>query len=105
MTTRRRGYCSAMGAKRSRRCFSMSRADASVRPRNERSGAGVLAAPRYRDGAALLVSVALVLRAADRADLLAGRADADVGIPADLSRRTNQPLRPRRRRADRRSDA
>ncbi len=38
--------------------------------------------PHRRDGAALFVSDALVLAAAARADLLAGGADADVGLPA-----------------------
>src|SRR3954454_17330565 len=105
MTIRRRGCCSATGAKRWKKCFSMWRADASARPRNERHRGDVFAAPRRRDGAALLVSVALVLRAPDRADLLADRADADVGLPADLSRRADQPLCTRRRRTHRRRDA
>src|SRR5436189_2674940 len=83
----------------------MSPAGANARQRNERSSADVFAAPGRGDGAALLVPVALVVRAPDRADLLADRADADVGLSADLSRRPNEPLRARRRRADRRRDA
>src|SRR4051812_7172554 len=105
MTIRRRGCCNATGAKRWKKCFWMWRADASARPRDERRRGDVFAAPRRRDGAALLVSVALVLRAADRADLLADRADADVGLSADLPRRADQPLCARRRRVDRRRDA
>src|SRR5947208_17086200 len=106
MMTRRRGWSSAPGAIRWRKCFSMSRAGAIARRRNERArAAGVLAAPCGRDGAALLVSVALVVRAADRADLLADRADADVGLPANLSRWPGEPLCARRRRAGRRGDA
>ena len=45
------------------------------------------------------------LAAPDRADLLAGRADADVGLPADLSRRAGEHVRARRRRAHRRGAA
>src|SRR6185436_18590102 len=105
MTIRLRGCCSAMGVKRSRKYFSMLRAVASQRPRDDPGRANVLAAPRRRDGAALLVSAALVVRAADRADLLANRTDADVGLPANLSGGTDQPLRAGGRRADRRRDA
>src|SRR5437764_15001225 len=95
-----------MAAIRWKKCFSMSRAGVIARRRNEGCcTASVLAAPRRRDGAALLVSVALVVRAADRADLLADRADADVGLPANLSCGPGEPLRARRRRAGRRGDA
>ena len=66
----------------------------------------VLAAPRRRDGAALLVSAALVLAAAARADLLAGGADADVGLPAAAtSRRTAGFFAQAARHLHRRGDA
>src|SRR3954471_22254690 len=94
-----------MGAGRWRKCFSTSRAAATARQRDERSPAGFLHSPSRRDGAALLVSVALLVLPPDRADLLADRADADVGLPADLSRWPGEPLRARRRRAGRRGDA
>src|SRR5215213_10217783 len=63
-----------------------------ARRRNERFRARpgrpdrVLATARGRHGAALLVSFAILLGPADGADLLARRADVDVGLPADLSR-------------------
>ena len=75
----------ARGARDERRCFSLP--------------------PRRRDGAALLVSAALVVAAAGRADLLAGGADADVGLPADLSRRAGEHARAGRRRVHRRRAA
>src|SRR3954471_13926162 len=61
--------------------------------------------PHRRDGAALLVSLALVLAARRRPDLLAGRADADVGIPAALSRRPAEPRGAGGRRIHRRGAA
>src|SRR6188768_840924 len=95
-----------MAATRWRRFSSMSRAGANgARRRNERTCANhVLAAPRRRDGAALLVSVAFVVGAPHRADLLAHGADADVGLPADLSGEPDQPLRTGRRSAGWRGD-
>src|SRR4051794_3087969 len=42
----------------------------------------LLAAARFRDGPAPLVSAQLLLAARARPDLLAGGADADVGFPA-----------------------
>src|SRR5258707_11847294 len=101
MTIRRRGCWNATVGRRWKRSFSTSRAGARSlkgrflrRRRNDDGasrgpppgGAGVLAAARHRHGAALLVSAALVVGAPHRADLLAGRADADVGLPADLYR-------------------
>src|SRR5664279_2223835 len=53
---------------------------------------------RRRDGATLLVPAALVLAAHSRPDLLAGRADADVGLPAALRIAECRLLRARRRR-------
>src|SRR6202043_2290408 len=76
-----------MGATRSRKSSSTWPADAPRRARqpNERGGhARILTASGRRDGAALLVSLALLLAAYDRADLLAGRADADLGLLAAL---------------------
>src|SRR4029077_9811654 len=93
-----------MGAKLWRRCFSTSRVDVGARPRSELYRADVFVAPGGRDGAALLVSAAVVLRAARRAHLLAGRADADVGVSADLSRGPDRSFCTRRRRAHRRRD-
>src|SRR5919112_180013 len=108
MTTRRRGYSRVTGGRRWRKCFSTSHAAAIARKPDEQCGSRarhVFAAPRRRDGAALLVSAALTVRAADRARLLAGRADADVGLPADLSRGPGEPLRPGWRHAGRRRNA
>ena len=70
----------------------MSRAGAraAARPRNERHALSHFLRNRVAaHGAALLVSAALVVAAHSRSDLLAGGADADVGLPADSTcRRT-----------------
>src|SRR5215211_1405390 len=81
-----------MGGRTWRRCFWTLRVDAGKRrrPRNERyqrtlcGACDFLVSPRRRDGAALLVSAALVLAASAGVDLLAGGADADVGLSADV---------------------
>ena len=65
----------------------------------------VLAAPRRRDGAAPLVSAELVLAARARPDLLAGGADADVGLPAAVRLAELRLLREGRRHLHRRGDA
>src|SRR3954471_6896022 len=65
----------------------------------------VLAAPGRRDGAAPLVSVELVLAAGARPDLLAGGADADVGIPAAIRFAELRLLHAGRRHLHRRGDA
>src|ERR1051325_10066618 len=70
-----------------KRCFSTLPAAPAKRGRWRDDGpiAGarcLLAAPRRRDGAAALVFAQLVLAARARPDLLAGGADADVGLPA-----------------------
>ena len=72
-----------------RRCSSTSPAAPARRGRRRDDHAiaraiAVFAAPRVRDGAAALVSAQLVLAARARPDLLAGGADADVGLPAKL---------------------
>src|SRR3954451_10175982 len=110
--TRRRGSLRATVAIPWKRYFSTSRAAPRMRPRDEwrdprrcRRDHHVLARACCRDGAALLVPVALVLRAVDRTDLLADRADADVGLPADLSRRPVEHAGARGRRVHRRSTA
>src|SRR5262245_47554226 len=102
MTTRRPACCGATAATRWRKCSSMSRAGANASARRERA---VLVPPHRRDGAALLVSVALVVPAADRADLLAGGADADVGLPAELHRRAGEHVRQGGRHPGRRGAA
>ncbi len=50
---------------------------------------------------ALYLSVAQLRRAAGRAHLLAVPADADLGLPAEISGRDHEPVGPGRRRADR----
>src|SRR5262249_48294470 len=100
----------AMAAIRSRRCSSMSRADAAkphARPPNEPAAFvrfDDLAAPRRRHGAALSLSAALVLVARAGADLLASRAAPGLGLPAVLHRAEFRLLRARRRRLYRRRD-
>ena len=120
MTTRRTGCWNATGDTRWKRFFSTSRAAAGIPARRtckgQTAGGGTVTAvaaqtqtfsPRRvsRDGAALLVPAALVVGAAHRAHLLAGRADADVGLPADLYRPERQHLRARRRLVHRRGAA
>src|SRR5204862_4180964 len=113
-TTIRRQRCwRATAAARSRKCFSTWRAAAPkparrvkpARRRNDRASTflrRVLAAPGRRHGAALLVSVALVVAAHARTDLLAGGADADVGLPAALHLHQCGIFRPRWRHVHRR---
>src|SRR5947209_4053476 len=72
-----------------RRCSSTSPAAPAKRgrPRDDGAIAGtrcVLAASRRCNGAPPLVSAQLVLAARARSDLLAGRADADVGLSATI---------------------
>src|SRR5689334_22732903 len=104
MTTPRHIFWPATAAIRSRRCSSMSRADAAkplARPPNEPAAfdrADDLAAPGRRHGAALSLSAALILVAGAGADLLAGRAAPRLGLPAVLHRAEFRLLRPRRRR-------
>src|SRR5262249_12138911 len=88
-TTTHRNVCSLVTAvKRWKRYFSTSHAGGGrTRPRNEqrqRYRHGVFVQPRRRHGATLLVPSALVVAAHPRPYLLAGRADADVGISAGL---------------------
>src|SRR2546430_1456889 len=110
MTILRRSCWPATAAIRSRRCSSMSRADAAkphARPPNEPAAfarADDLAAPRRRHGAALSLSAALVVVAGAGADLLAGRAAPGLGLPAVLHRAEFRLLCPRRRRLHRRRD-
>src|SRR5712672_2632827 len=110
MTILRRSCWPATAAIRSRRCSSMSHADAAkprARPPNEpadRDCASDLAAPRRRHGAALSLSAALVMVAGPGADLLAGRAAPGLGLPAVLHRAEFRLLRPRWRRLHRRRD-
>ena len=87
----------AMDARRWKRCSSTWRAAAGARPRNDRPRASSCPSAASRSASntafrgaasppwcALLVSAALVLAARARPDLLADRADADVGLPAAL---------------------
>src|SRR3954454_8789488 len=72
-----------------RRCSSTSLAAPAKRgrPRDDGAIAGarcVLAAPSRRNGAPPLVSAQLILAAGARPDLLAGGADADVGLSATV---------------------
>ncbi len=79
-----------------------------ARPRNERAcrkRVCLFAAARRRDDAALLVSVALVVAAADRACLLADSANGHLGLPAILHRAERRLLRARRRHLHRRRAA
>src|SRR5579884_1616658 len=62
---------------------------------------GPIVLAHRRNGASLLVSLAFVLAARARPDLLADRADADVGFPADVRRAKCRLLCPRRRRVHR----
>src|SRR5208337_3624746 len=98
-----------MVAARWKRSSSMWRAGATKpRPRNDhgdRKRPRILAAARGGDDAALLVSLALVLPAADRADLLARGADDHLGLHPILRDAECRFFRPRRRHADRRGIA
>src|SRR5215471_6419575 len=110
MTIPRSASSSATAARRWKRCFSTSPAGAAkpARPRNERAlnrCGDIGAASRRGDGAALYLSLALVLDAASGAHLLAGGAAPGVGISAVLHRPEFRFFRPRerglhRRRAD-----
>src|SRR5690242_4160353 len=110
---RRRSSWRATAARIWRKCFSTLRAGAGRRKKthkrlpDETRGAPhcVLAATHLRDGAALLLSAALVLAAPARAHLLAGRADADVGLPAALRLAECRLLRARGRHLHRRRAA
>ena len=98
-----------------KKCFSTSPAAATKRARRRndrilrrcarRKRVRVLAAARRGDDAALLVSVAFVVAAADRADLLAHGADDHLGLHPILRDAECQLFRPRRRHADRRGAA
>src|SRR5580704_4081235 len=120
MTARRPNCCCATDGTRWKRCFSMWRAAApmSARPPNERAArraprprarpfapAVTLLATDRRNDRALLVSVTLIVAAAPGIDLLAGGADADVGLSAALHRSERRLLRPRRRHLHRRRAA
>src|SRR6476660_5384259 len=93
MTTRLNGCCRAMAARHWKKCSLTLRADGDkARPRNEqeprdhprRYRCELLAQPRLRHGAALLVPAAFVVATHSRSDLLADGADADVGFSAAL---------------------
>src|SRR5262245_2313403 len=88
-----------------KRCFSTWRAAAGrARPPNDtgRYWNGVFAQSCRRNGATLLVSAALVLAAHSRPDLLADRADADVGFSTDLYFAERRIFRAGQRRVHRR---
>src|ERR1019366_3326824 len=105
MTTPPSACWPATDARRWKTCFSTWRAGAGsiARRRNERPRfrRRIFRQSRGRHGAALLVSAALVLAAHPRPDLLADRADADVGLPAALRLAECRLLRARRRRVHR----
>src|SRR5579862_1386383 len=103
--TRRTACLPATVGKRWKRFSSMSRADASARPCDDRQPLPILAEPCRRHGAALLVSAALVLAAYSRSHLLADGADADVGLSAALRVAELRHVCPRRRRVHRRGAA
>src|SRR5713101_8083218 len=92
----------ATTGRRWRKCFSMSPAAALRKARHEQTGdaIGYRAASHWRDGLALLVSVAVVVAAAAGADLLAGAADHHLGLSAELHCAECRVLRARRRLAD-----
>src|SRR5215831_6756461 len=110
MTILRCSCWPAMVAIRSRKCSSMSRADAAkphARPPNEPAAfvrSHDLTTPRRRHGAALSLSTALVVVAGAGADLLAGGAASGLGFPAVLYRAEFRLLRARRRRLHWRRD-
>src|ERR1051326_5662413 len=106
--TRRRACSNAMAAKRWKTCSSTSRAGGvtPARRRNdrERRRRQFLRQAHFRHGAALLVSLALVVAAYPCSHLLAVGADADVGVPANMrvAERRWRTVPPRRRRVHRR---
>src|SRR3974390_499334 len=106
MTTLHSACSSATHARRWKRGVSTWRAGGRpiVRSRNEqqRRRCELLAQPRQRDGTALLVPAALVLAAHSRPNLLADRADANVGLPAALRDAERRSVRAGRRRVHRR---
>src|SRR5882672_2319111 len=78
------------------------------RPRDDGAPAGtrcVLAAPCRCAAAALLVSAPFVVAARTRPDLLARRADADVGLPAAVRLAELRLLHEGARHLHRRGDA
>src|SRR4026209_1517480 len=75
------------------------------RRRNEHARSLLLPKPYRRDDPPLLVSLALVVAAHPRPDLLARGADADVGLPPALRLAECELLRASRRRLHRRSAA
>src|SRR3954452_20453923 len=78
------------------------------RPRDDGAIAGarcVLAAPSRRNGAPPLVSAQLILAAGARPDLLAGGADADVGLSAAIRLAELRLLHEGSRHIHRRGDA
>src|SRR4051794_11488540 len=92
-----------------RRCSSTSLAAPAKRGR-PRDGAiagarCVLAAPSRRNGAPPLVSAQLILAAGARPDLLAGGADADVGLSAAIRLAELRLLHEGSRHIHRRGDA
>src|SRR6266849_7070261 len=124
MTTARTASWPAITARRWRKCSSTSRAaaarltatrsratgssatetGATARRRHERPRVAPppLGPSHRRDDPALLVSLVVVLAAANGIAVLAGPAGHHLGLPANLYRAERQFLRPRRRHADRR---
>src|SRR5882757_10542904 len=93
-----------------RRCSSTSPVVPAKRGKSRDDGAiagtrCVLAASSRCDGAAPLVSAQLVLATRARPDLLAGRADADVGLPAAVRLAELRLLHESGRHLHRRGDA
>src|ERR1700760_1719220 len=110
MTMRRRRLSRATAGVPLRKSFSTWRAAGWGRQPSERARRPAvrlrgLGAAHRRDDRPLLVPAALVLAAAARAHLLAGGADADVGLSAALYRRELRVLRPCRRHLHRRGAA
>src|SRR6478672_136068 len=87
MMTRLRICFRATAARRLKKYSSMWRAaGGAARPYDDRQRYryGIFIQSRCRDGSALLVSVTVVVAAHSRSDLLANRANADVGFSAGL---------------------
>src|ERR1700759_4857055 len=110
MTMRRRRLSRATAGVPLRKSFSTWRAAGWGRQPSERARRPAvrlrgLGAAHRRDDRPLLVPAALVLAAADRFHLLAGRADAYVVLSAPLYRAKLRVLRPCRRHINRRSVA
>src|SRR4030088_3603332 len=120
MTTVRTTSCYATTGRRSRRCFSTSRAGAPKGPQRgpykgfyerppkkarheqRRNPSGHSLASHRGDDPALLVSADLVVAAPTGAGVLAGPANHNLGIPAELHLAECRVLCPRRRHLCRR---